>query len=127
VILALLVNAIEAMPNEGRLLIATALDREADSVRLTVRDDGPGIPADVLPRIFEPFFTTKEDQHGTGLGLAVTQSILDQHGGSIAVSSSPGEGTQFVVALPLEAAPAGAGPSPPGMQTRPGEPKGVSR
>ncbi len=65
-----------------------------------VKDPGGGIPADVLPRIFDPFFTTKEDQNRTGLGLAVAHSIVEQHAGDITVSSTPGEGTEFRVALP---------------------------
>jgi two-component system NtrC family sensor kinase len=101
VILALLMNAIEAMPRGGRLGVTTeaAPGRE---VLLRVRDNGMGIPAEVLPHIFEPFFSTKEDQHRTGLGLAVAQSIVEQHGGEIGVHSTPGTGTEFVVCLPLE-------------------------
>jgi signal transduction histidine kinase len=64
-----------------------------------VKDNGSGIPADVLPRIFDPFFTTKEDQNRTGLGLAVAYSIVEQHGGEITVQSEPGKGTEFRVEL----------------------------
>src|SRR3990170_4459139 len=71
VLLALLVNAAEAMPRGGRLRVSTAYDPEARRVETRVADTGPGIPADVLPLIFEPFFTTKEDGQRTGLGLAV--------------------------------------------------------
>jgi two-component system NtrC family sensor kinase len=101
VILALLLNAIEAMPRGGRLGVTTeaAPGRE---VLLRVRDNGMGIPAEVLPHIFEPFFSTKEDQHRTGLGLAVAQSIVEQHGGEVRVHSTPGAGTEFVVCLPFE-------------------------
>jgi two-component system NtrC family sensor kinase len=98
VILVLLVNAAEAMPSGGRIEIHTAC--EAGFVRIRVRDNGPGIPAEVLPKIFEPFFTTKEDQLRTGLGLAVAKSIVEQHGGEITVQSKPGEGTEFLVTLP---------------------------
>ena len=62
---------------------------------MRVKDTGSGIPADVLPHIFDPFFTTKEDQNRTGLGLAVAQSIVEQHAGEISVRSTPGEGTEF--------------------------------
>ena len=55
----------------------------------------------MLPRIFDPFFTTKEDQNRTGLGLAVAHSIVEQHAGEISVRSTPGEGTEFTVALPV--------------------------
>jgi two-component system sensor histidine kinase PilS (NtrC family) len=65
---------------------------------LAVEDDGPGIPTGDLPQLFTPFFTTKE--RGTGLGLATVQRIVDAHGGSVAVESSPGQGTRFIVRLP---------------------------
>ena len=67
---------------------------------IEVEDDGPGIPPEVLPRIFDPFFTTKDVGHGSGLGLYVTQEIVDQHDGCIGVVSRPGQGTRFVVGLP---------------------------
>jgi signal transduction histidine kinase len=67
---------------------------------VTVKDTGNGISPDVLPHIFDPFFTTKEDQHRTGLGLAVAHSIVEQHAGEISVRSTPGEGAEFRLALP---------------------------
>jgi two-component system NtrC family sensor kinase len=100
VILVLLVNATEAMPKGGCLEVATLRDPAAGCVRLRVRDNGMGIPPEVLPKIFEPFFTTKEEQQRTGLGLAVARSIVEQHGGEITVRSQPGEGTEFTVTLP---------------------------
>ena len=103
VLLVLLVNASEAMTSGGALSIASEFDRGRNVVRLRVRDSGPGIPDDVLPQIFEPFFTTKENQHRTGLGLAIAKSIVDHHAGSIAVHSDAGKGTEFVIELPLEA------------------------
>jgi len=102
VVLVLLVNAAEAMPQGGRLRVTTEVT--AGAARLRVRDWGPGIQRDVLPHVFEPFFTTKDEQQRTGLGLAVAKSIVDQHGGSIEVHSKVGEGTDFVVTLPLEGA-----------------------
>jgi two-component system, NtrC family, sensor kinase len=101
VILAILVNATEAMPAGGTLHISTFVDKRQQNVELHFRDTGVGIPAEVLPHIFDPFFTTKENQQNTGLGLAVAHSILEQHGGSIAVKSSPGQGSEFIVSLPL--------------------------
>jgi signal transduction histidine kinase len=71
------------------------------SVRIRVRDNGPGIPDDVMSKIFEPFFTTKKEQQRTGLGLAVARSIVEQHGGEIQVQSHIGEGTDFLVSLPV--------------------------
>lgn len=67
---------------------------------ITVADDGPGIPPEVLPRVFDPFFTTKDVGHGSGLGLYVSQEIVHQHDGCIGVSSQPGGGCRFVIALP---------------------------
>ena len=68
-----------------------------------VRDDGSGIPAEILPRIFEPFLTTKETGRGVGLGLAISHSILERHNGSIEVQSETGRGTTFTVTLPWDA------------------------
>jgi two-component system, NtrC family, sensor kinase len=103
-LLVLMVNASEAMPKGGTLEVATAFDAETEQASVRVRDTGGGIPEDVLPRIFDPFFTTKEDQNRTGLGLAVAHSIVEQHAGEISVRSTPGEGTEFTVALPVTAA-----------------------
>jgi two-component system NtrC family sensor kinase len=108
-VLVLLVNAAEAMVQGGRLRVATEVTGEA--ARLRVRDWGPGIGPDVLPHVFEPFFTTKDDQQRTGLGLAVARSIVDQHCGSIEVHSKLGEGTEFVITLPLEGAERAAEPA----------------
>jgi two-component system NtrC family sensor kinase len=104
VILVLLINASEAMPKGGRVEVHTAYDAQSEQCSVRVKDTGSGIPADVLPRIFDPFFTTKEDQNRTGLGLAVAHSIVEQHAGEISVQSTPGEGTEFVVALPAATA-----------------------
>jgi two-component system NtrC family sensor kinase len=98
-----MVNASEAMPKGGTLEVATAFDSVAEQYTVRVKDSGSGIPAEVLPRIFDPFFTTKEDQNRTGLGLAVAHSIVEQHAGEISVRSTPGEGTEFTVALPVAA------------------------
>ncbi len=69
---------------------------------IIVRDDGSGIPADILPRLFEPFLTTKETGRGVGLGLAISRSILERHSGSIDVQSEPGRGTTFTITLPRD-------------------------
>jgi two-component system NtrC family sensor kinase len=109
VILVLMVNASEAMPKGGTLEVSTEFEKTAEQGVVRVRDTGSGIPADVLPRIFDPFFTTKDDVNRTGLGLAVAAGIVEQHTGEIAVHSTPGEGTEFRVALPATAAvPSGA-------------------
>jgi len=119
VILVLLVNASEAMPNGGSLAVVTEFDTRTDEGVVRVKDTGSGIPADVLPRIFDPFFTTKEDQNRTGLGLAVAHSIVEQHAGEITVRSTAGEGTEFQVNLPSAAdSLAGAGPAVPAGVSR---------
>ncbi len=104
VILVLLVNASEAMPKGGSLLVSSGLDPAGQHGVVRVKDTGGGIPQEVLPRIFDPFFTTKEDQNRTGLGLAVAHSIVEQHAGEITVRSTPGEGTEFLVELPVSSA-----------------------
>jgi two-component system NtrC family sensor kinase len=102
--LALVVNAIEAMPQGGILEVSTEPDSGNQNAILRVRDSGVGIPAEVLPHIFDPFFTTKDTKQSTGLGLAVAHSIIEQHGGEIRVNSAPGMGTEFIVSLPLDVA-----------------------
>jgi two-component system, NtrC family, sensor kinase len=102
VLLALLMNATDAMPQGGNLWITSTADAEANQLRIVVRDDGAGIPPEILPRIFEPFLTTKETGRGVGLGLAISHSILERHSGTIAVQSEVGKGTTFTVTLPWE-------------------------
>jgi len=103
VLLAVVVNAADAMPHGGNLWLETRLSGDARQVAITIRDDGSGIPPEVMPRIFEPFVTTKEHGHGTGLGLAVSRSIVERHSGKIAVQSELGKGTTVTITLPLPA------------------------
>lgn len=103
VLLALIMNALDALPQGGNLWLTTSFSHEPNRVRIVVRDDGSGIPPDILPRIFEPFLTTKETGRGVGLGLAISHSILERHNGNIEVQSEPGRGTTFTVTLPWEA------------------------
>ncbi len=91
-------NAIDAMSGKGELHVRTY--REDDCVVIEIRDNGPGISPEVLPRIFEPFFTTKGVGEGTGLGLDTVQRIVKKHRGNVQVQSKPGE-TRFQVWLPL--------------------------
>jgi two-component system NtrC family sensor kinase len=100
VLLALIMNAIDAMPRGGTLWIETQLTH--DEVEIKVRDDGAGIALDVLPQIFEPFMTTKENGHGVGLGLAISRGIVERHNGRIEVESQLGRGTTFTVTLPTQ-------------------------
>jgi two-component system NtrC family sensor kinase len=97
----LAVNAADAMPNGGRLRIAT--ERLADPPRAVIRvsDTGVGIPPENMARLFEPFFTTKEKGKGTGLGLPAVYGVVERHHGTIDVRSRVGEGTEFVIKLPL--------------------------
>lgn len=99
VFMNLILNARDAMPNGGELRISTAC--EDDSIVIAFRDTGEGIPAEHLSRIYDPFFTTKQIGKGTGLGLAVSYGIVQDHGGRITVESLPGEGTLFQITLPL--------------------------
>ncbi|MCK6459689.1 MAG: ATP-binding protein [Planctomycetes bacterium] len=99
VLINLVMNAAEAVGRGGKVVVRTA--REPGTALLEVRDNGPGIPADVLPRIYDPFFTTKDAGKGVGLGLAVVYGIVEAHGGSIDVASRAGEGATFTVRLPM--------------------------
>ncbi|HET7707032.1 MAG TPA: ATP-binding protein [Thermoanaerobaculia bacterium] len=99
-LLALVMNAIDAMPREGVLRLTTAT--EGAKVVMTVEDNGTGIDPALLPRLFEPFATTKEEGKGVGLGLAISQGIVERHHGKIAVDSEPGRGTKFTITLPAE-------------------------
>jgi two-component system NtrC family sensor kinase len=102
VLLALIMNAIDAMPRGGCLWIETRLGSDHTEVAIQVRDDGAGIAPDVLPQIFEPFMTTKEHGRGVGLGLAISRGIVDRHNGRIEVESQLGKGTTFTVTLPAQ-------------------------
>lgn len=96
----LTLNAIQAAPDGGRVEINTAREPgPPPRTIIRVRDNGPGIPADALPKIFRPFFTTKGDQ-GNGLGLALCRRIAELHGGGIEVATVPGHGSTFTVLLP---------------------------
>lgn len=98
----LFTNAAHAMGEAGGTLTIRLTEADAgQSLRVEVADTGSGIPAEAMPQIFEPFFTTKSDGRGTGLGLSIVRGILDAHGGTIQVTSAPGEGTQFVLTLPV--------------------------
>jgi two-component system NtrC family sensor kinase len=98
VFLNLFLNAMEAMPEGGSLDVSATL--QDGFVRVAVKDTGSGIPPEHLDQVFEPFFTTKEAGEGTGLGLSVSYSIVEKHGGHLEVESQPGRGTTFTVTLP---------------------------
>ncbi len=102
VFLNLVLNAVQATPSGGE--VAVLGQEDGDYVRLTVQDTGKGIPHEQQEHIFEPFFTTKDPGKGTGLGLAVSYSIIKRLGGRITVQSTPGQGARFSVFLPKYAA-----------------------
>jgi signal transduction histidine kinase len=114
-LLNLLTNAIKFTPDGGRVRIAAR--RAGDVVHIEVADNGLGIPFEDQPKIFERFFRSSSSAHlalpGTGLGLSITKMIVEGHGGSITVASSPGDGTTMTISLPLEATvPAMPAPAP---------------
>jgi two-component system NtrC family sensor kinase len=103
VALAMVINAIDAMPHGGNLWVSTRVLPGTEQIELQVRDDGVGIPPEILPQIFDPFTTTKEVGKGVGLGLAVSKGIVERHGGHIEVTSELGVGTTFRIILPIRA------------------------
>jgi two-component system NtrC family sensor kinase len=112
VLINLLVNARQATSEGGSVRIGLQHDSKTHEVVITVRDNGSGIPPEVLPRIFEPFFSTKSGpdasgKGGTGVGLSTCKEVVDAHSGRIRVESSVGKGTAFLIRLPA-LAPAGA-------------------
>ncbi|HEX6972143.1 MAG TPA: ATP-binding protein, partial [Limnochordia bacterium] len=111
VLVNLLANALHYTPPGGRVLVRAWHDPER--VHVEVSDTGPGIPADEMPHIFTRFFRTDRSRSratgGSGLGLAIVKSLVDLHGGTVRAESRVGEGTRFVVSLPLAASPRGGG------------------
>jgi PAS domain S-box-containing protein len=102
VVINLLVNACQALPDSGRTVrLSTAYDIDTRSVTIEVRDQGIGMPPEVLQRIRDPFFTTKRETGGTGLGLAIVDRIVDDHKGRLTFSSIVDQGTTVRVSLPL--------------------------
>jgi signal transduction histidine kinase len=99
VFLNLLHNALQSISRAGTISIRTW--RDGERVSVSIKDTGSGIDPEHLPRVFEPFFTTKPVGHGTGLGLSVSHRIVREHGGQMTVHSLIGEGTEFVIELPV--------------------------
>lgn len=99
VLINLTLNAIETTDPGGKITINSRFASKADMIEITVSDTGKGISEEDVDRIFEPFYTTSES--GTGLGLAITHGIIEQHGGTIEVESKMGQGTSFIIRLPL--------------------------
>jgi len=111
-------NAIEAMPEGGKLTVRTRYEKEKKKIRIDICDTGCGIPEENISRIFEPFFSTKTDDKGVGLGLSVVYGIMREHRGSIFVDSKVGKGTCFIIRFPE------AGPNDNGvLKEKPGKNK----
>lgn len=102
VFLNIIVNACQARSEGLRLVIRTEL--AGDAIAITIADNGPGIPPELLDRVFEPFFTTKPVGQGMGMGLAVVHEVVTAHGGTVEAGSPPEGGASFVVRLPLSSA-----------------------
>lgn len=105
VLLNLITNALDAMPEGGQLAVYTQTEWQADgvmTVQISITDTGMGIRSEDLRHIFDPFFTTKDPGHGTGLGLAICQRIIKAHRGALEVQSVMGQGTTFLITLPIE-------------------------
>jgi PAS domain S-box-containing protein len=120
VVLNLLVNAAQALPdgrpeNEIRVVVRA----ECDAIVIEVVDNGPGVPAEALPRVFEPFFTTKTADVGLGLGLSICHDIVTAHRGTITVESEPHRRTVFRVRLPRAPQPLAAAPAPTAASSPP--------
>jgi two-component system NtrC family sensor kinase len=101
VIINMVINAAEAMEDNGKLSITTRMNSISDSIELEFKDTGQGISEENLEKIFDPFFTTKDVGHGTGLGLAISYGMIKGHRGTISVESKVGKGTTFTVSLPI--------------------------
>jgi signal transduction histidine kinase/methyl-accepting chemotaxis protein len=97
----LILNAIQAMPEGGKLIVLDKVSEDKKSIEISFADTGEGITKKNLDKIFEPFFTTKKVGQGTGLGLSVSYGIVKDHGGDIQVESTVGQGTIFTVVLPI--------------------------
>lgn len=109
VFINLILNALQSLPNRSaRVRITAALEEESEFVRVSVSDEGCGIPEEIRDRVSEPFFTTKSEQEGTGLGLSISHRIVQNHGGRIEIASTPGEGTEVIVRLPVSGAARGS-------------------
>ncbi len=99
VFMNLIINASQAITDNGRITIKTAVDK--NKIRVSIRDTGSGIAKENIDKLFDPFFTTKPVGEGTGLGLAISHGIVEEHKGSIEVTSEVGLGTEFIVVLPI--------------------------
>jgi len=102
VFLNILNNAIDAIGKDGEITVKTVHITKIKNLAVEIRDNGPGVPKEMLDKIFDPFFTTKEVGKGTGLGLSISYSIIDKLGGRMMVASEEGKGTTFTIYLPIK-------------------------
>jgi two-component system, NtrC family, sensor kinase len=100
VFMNILSNAVQAIPAEGTIFIKTW--QTGNMVKISIKDTGAGMSEEVRKKIFDPFFTTKDVGKGTGLGLSISYGIIQKHNGEIDVFSRPGEGTEFVISIPIK-------------------------
>ncbi len=100
----LILNARDAIPDGGRVTLRTSAESDGEAVAVEVEDTGIGIAPENVARIYDPFFTTKGVGRGTGLGLAVSYGIVQEHSGHISVESAPGRGTKFRITVPTSRA-----------------------
>jgi two-component system NtrC family sensor kinase len=98
----IMINALQAMQDGGKLTVCTRMTQDSGFVEIEISDTGCGIPQEHLSKLFDPFFSTKSTGEGTGLGLSVTLGIVEKHDGTIDVKSQVGEGSTFVIRLPIE-------------------------
>jgi CheY-like chemotaxis protein len=113
-------QALRAAPDTREVTLTTQYDAALQRITLTVTDTGPGIPLALQGRIFEPFFTTKPPGVGTGLGLSLCRGIIETHGGTLEVTSTPGRGATLQITLPVGAVPAPPPTPPPTDEGRAG-------
>jgi predicted ATPase/signal transduction histidine kinase/tRNA A-37 threonylcarbamoyl transferase component Bud32 len=99
VFMNILTNAVDAIENKGTITITTSIKNEI--IQISIKDTGKGIPENLKEKIFEPFYTTKEVGKGTGLGLSISHGIIEKHKGTIEFKSEVGEGSEFIISLPL--------------------------
>ena len=109
VVINLITNAFYAVSEKKRQsaseyepIVSLSTKRQDDNVLISVKDNGNGIPQNILDKIFQPFFTTKPTGQGTGLGLSLTYDILKAHGGEIRVETKDGDGAEFIINLPYK-------------------------
>jgi signal transduction histidine kinase len=98
VFMNLLMNAVDAMPERGTIVLKTTFEKTLCAITVIISDTGKGMDAAVLSKLFQPFFTTKVG--GTGLGLAISKRLIEEQGGSISIESSVGSGTTFTITIP---------------------------